>query len=195
MDALCIGGLVAIAVRDNYVTTILEKIAPYILKILFFVLFVAIMIARPRTPWPSDTHRSGFIYELLMPQGQFLLPFGNTVFAIFFGTLILYCMSPHKNNITKWLFELPILRFLGKYSYAMYLFHVPILALLRPDIAAVLQRYLPKTIAFFSAGLICLILTLIAALISWNLIEKPALKLKRFFKYDTPKRKRAVVQQ
>ncbi len=189
LDSLCIGGLLAIAVRDNYVTTILEKIVPYIFKILLVVLFLAIMIARPRTPWPSGSGKGGLIHQLLMPQGQFLLPLGNTIFAIFFAALILYCMSPHKNNTAKWLLELPILRFFGKYSYAMYIFHVPILALLRPDLAVTLTKHMPKSIAFVSANFICLILTMAAALVSWNLIEKPALKLKKFFSYNIAKSK------
>ena len=167
-DTLCIGALIAIAVRSSTVIPTLEKAVPYIFKILFVVLTAALLLFRPHAP-----------------SNQFMEPFGTTIFAIFFAALILYCLSTSQNSFTKRLLESKMLRFFGKYSYAMYIFHVPVLALLRPGMVVFFHKYMGNSSAFLLANFFCLAFTLIAGQISWYLIEKPALKLKRFFSYET----------
>jgi peptidoglycan/LPS O-acetylase OafA/YrhL len=170
LDALCIGALIAIAVRNKTMAAKLEKIVPYIFKILLIVVLTAIALVRPTAP-----------------KDQFLEPFGTTVVAVFFASLILYCMSSHKNNLIKRVLELRIFLFFGRYSYSMYIFHVPILALLRPAIFQYLQKHISHSIAFMAANLICFISVIAISQFTWYLIEKPALKLKRFFKYEIKK--------
>ena len=72
------------------------------------------------------------------------------------------------------------LRMFGRYSYAMYVFHQPVIMV----VDSVTYRLLPGTdtltlqIVRYAA---VLLLTLVAALASWNLYEKHFLRLKRFF--------------
>jgi peptidoglycan/LPS O-acetylase OafA/YrhL len=170
LDELCIGGLVAIAVRNEKVIARLQTIVPYVFKILLVFILAAIAIKRPAAP-----------------KSQFLEPLGTTVAAIFFASLILYCMSSHKRNLVKKVLENKILIFFGSYSYSMYIFHVPILAVIRPALFQFLQKHIHHTIAFMLDNLICMFLVIAASQVTWYLIEKPALKLKRFFKYDIKK--------
>ena len=76
------------------------------------------------------------------------------------------------------------LRTLGKYSYALYLFHLPLRALVRdtvygaPQFPVIAGSLLPAQIAFYAAaGLV----TFAAAFLSWHLFEKHFLKLKSYF--------------
>jgi peptidoglycan/LPS O-acetylase OafA/YrhL len=69
----------------------------------------------------------------------------------------------------------------------MYIFHVPILAVVRPALFQYLQKYIPHSAAFALDNLLCLILVIAMGQITWHLIEKPALKLKKFFRYNLSK--------
>ncbi|HVX28306.1 MAG TPA: acyltransferase [Parafilimonas sp.] len=170
LDSLCIGALIAVAVRNSSFISKLEKITPYIFKILFAVLLTAIFVGRPKAP-----------------ADQFLEPVSTLLFSIFFASMILYGFSNHKNNFVKRILELKALRFFGKYSYSMYIFHVPILILLRPALFKYLQKNIPHTIAYITDNLICLLLVIAVSQLTWYLIEKPFLKLKRFFNHSITK--------
>jgi peptidoglycan/LPS O-acetylase OafA/YrhL len=66
-----------------------------------------------------------------------------------------------------------VLGSIGKYSYAMYLFH--------PFVLRTLHRYhLPFNVIGYLA---CLAATYAAAWVSWQVLEKPFLQLKRYFEY------------
>ncbi len=175
LDSLCIGALLAVAVRNNSIVPTLNKIAPYFFKILLIVLLLAIAVVRPK-----------------MPNNQFLEPVGTTLFAIFFAAMMLYCLSVHKNNLVKRILELKVLRFFGKYSYSMYIFHVPVLALLRPNLFVFLHKHMPSNFAYVIDNIICFVLVILVSQITWFLIEKPALKLKRFFSYKREEKKLPV---
>lgn len=81
----------------------------------------------------------------------------------------------------------------GTYSYALYLFHYPIMALIR-DLAFRPERFptllgspLPGQLMFYA---IATAPALVAAWLSWNLFEKHFLKLKRYFTAARPARGR-----
>jgi peptidoglycan/LPS O-acetylase OafA/YrhL len=73
------------------------------------------------------------------------------------------------------------LRSLGKFSYAMYLFHFLIASFLRRHI----EPYFPSQNVTFSlvSTLAGLAAAYLLAVISWNLVEKHFLRMKRFFPY------------
>jgi peptidoglycan/LPS O-acetylase OafA/YrhL len=76
------------------------------------------------------------------------------------------------------------LRFFGKFSYGIYLYHWPALFVVRfwmVDKAVGLIPG-PRTIGSALPGsVLVIVLTISMALASWYLVEKPLLKLKRFF--------------
>lgn len=176
MDALSLGGLIAVGVRDQSSLRFLNKIAPFIFKLLGTILVVLLFIYRPR-----------------MLGEQFLEPIGTTLFAILFGGMILYCLSDHKRNFVKRFLELKLFTFLGKYSYSIYIFHAPVLALMRPGLTSFLHEYMRSGYAYVLSNIICLAFTMLVGLFTWVAIEKPALKLKKFFKYDNNKIQRVTI--
>lgn len=82
-----------------------------------------------------------------------------------------------------------VLRIFGKYSYCIYLWHLPIHLYLTQGLRLYPYRFptlfgsqiIGQTILY--AALIGL--SLLAAILSWNLFEKQFLKLKRYFPYGT----------
>jgi len=104
------------------------------------------------------------------------------------GLLVLAVAAPAGSRLARGLAWPPLLA-LGTYSYALYLFHYPILGLIR-DLAygpsrfpRVLGSPLPGQLAFYAAATLP---ALGLAWLSWHLYERPFLKLKRFFAPGRP---------
>ena len=111
---------------------------------------------------------------------------GYTIMAIGWGGLVAAGATAVRGTIPARVLGARWLRALGKYSYAMYVFHVPIWAHVQPlvfpgnRVPAVLGSHVLPSVAL---GVLCGLLTFAAALASWNLYEKQFLKLKRYFAY------------
>lgn len=79
--------------------------------------------------------------------------------------------------------ELSLLKILAKYSYAIYVFHLPVLKLWIATFAVDTEGR--EGIKFLLAVnyncLMVLALSSIFAFVSWHILEHPILKLKRFF--------------
>lgn len=120
---------------------------------------------------------------LLAPMlltGKRLMMIPETLFAAFFAALLalIICGSAHA-WYTK-LCETRFLRFFGKYSYAMYIFQNPLIPL---TALLVTSQHLETLTGSFIAGrmlygLLMVVITTGAALLSWNLFEKHFLSLK-----------------
>lgn len=101
-----------------------------------------------------------------------------------FGIMILLAVhSPVRSRFRRF-FESPLLVFFGKYSYALYVFHYMLL----PLMTLVLLEHgiwrFTRSVATMPLFIILAIaISIAAALLSWNLLEKPMLKLKRNFRY------------
>jgi peptidoglycan/LPS O-acetylase OafA/YrhL len=159
MDALAMGGLLALAVRG-----------PGGAKALF--------------PWAIAG--TVILAAVLLPISLLhkrLLAIPELVFAAFFAAMILLALTASKESWWGKLWNSPVLRFFGKYSYGMYVFQ----NLLIPVVASwlsvdILQQQLGSQLLAKLAYLVLMsTLTIAAALLSWHLFEKHVLKLKCWF--------------
>jgi peptidoglycan/LPS O-acetylase OafA/YrhL len=105
---------------------------------------------------------------------------GYTTIALFTAGLIAAFSTYPETALIRRLFQNRVLAFLGEYSYSMYLFHIPVMLLTldwfwhaRMRGAAIYGLHIFVT---FSA-------TTVIALLTWNLIEKRMLSLKKYFEY------------
>ena len=96
---------------------------------------------------------------------------GTTAAVAFFAASIGVAVTRPESSLFNRVLALSGLRVFGKYSYAIYLFHSPIMELLRPVQSA-------GAALFAMSVTVC---SLAAAFISWQVWEAPFLGLKRFF--------------
>ncbi|MEO6982866.1 MAG: acyltransferase [Edaphobacter sp.] len=109
---------------------------------------------------------------------------GYPVLAALFASILLQALAPH--SWASSVGNVRILRFFGKYSYGLYVYHLlfhPGLSRLQP----VLQRELHSVVM---GGLLFVSLqfvgSIVVAVVSYNLYEKRWLALKRYFEYKEP---------
>jgi len=113
---------------------------------------------------------------------------GFSLLAWFFACVLLWAVVTPAASVPGRFFNFSWLKFLGKYSYGLYVLH----GLLHPALDAYLpidrlSRVLHSPVLgaaahlFLAAGI-----SLLAAVASWHLYEKHFLKLKRFFEYRSP---------
>jgi peptidoglycan/LPS O-acetylase OafA/YrhL len=118
----------------------------------------------------------------LRSEDAVMLSVGFPIIAIFSGGLILSALI---NKATGAMLENRILRTFGFYSYAMYLFHLPIRAAIR-DLLLPYTRWHDLPIGVLGGQMlfyaISITATFVAGWASYHLYEKHFLRLKRFFR-------------
>lgn len=179
MDSILAGALLAAALLDQRWKIVFDK-----QKWNVFTLFLGLFIA-------------GFL------AGKYLrLPFyetlGYTVLAGLFGSVVnLVMFLPRTGRFVK-LFDNSWCRCFGKYSYAIYLFHIPAILLARwglTQLGIPHESGLAWILLLFSVST-CI--SLAAALFTWHAFEKRFLALKRYFGSfgrTTPDRLAAAVKE
>jgi peptidoglycan/LPS O-acetylase OafA/YrhL len=105
---------------------------------------------------------------------------GYTTAALFTTGLIgVFVTHPPQNGL-RLFFQNPILAFFGKYSYSMYLFHMTI-ALVLMDVFWHSKMRGWTVYALYI--IVCYVATILVSLLTWNLLEKHMLGLKKYFEY------------
>jgi peptidoglycan/LPS O-acetylase OafA/YrhL len=162
VDALAVGGMIAVLVREPAWRRRLERLAPAGLWIGLGA--IAAMFLWLPVFYPSDWR---------------VVTFGHSLLALTFGWLVvLAARSPPPRWLTS-----RLLRLLGKYSYGIYVWHWPLQQVLLLYAA---DRLTPA--AFLAIGLVG---SIALGWISYLVIERPFLHLKRFFAYGP---RRAAVE-
>lgn len=176
LDGLAVGAMIALCVRDPRARArLLHWRAPLALAAL------AILIALLATQGEID------------PYNRWMQYAGLSALAVLFGTVIA-TVATGSTGALRAVTHTRFLRATGRYSYALYVFHVPIATWLawNTDIASwpptVLGSYLPGRLLF--SGVACII-TFAAAIASWHLYESQLLKLKDRVPYGAQRAARA----
>jgi len=116
-------------------------------------------------------------------QDNMLFPtVGYSLTAAFF-TSIVYLFLKYENKILFWIKHLGALRFAGKISYGMYVYHIPIYLIL----SNLLSRAFITSNTFsiidkpLFVSMLSVLLTVVASVISFYTVERPILNLKKHF--------------
>jgi peptidoglycan/LPS O-acetylase OafA/YrhL len=172
MDSLAVGALLALTARGPGGLTRITRMARVTAGTIGVAL-VAIFVLRGG----------------LAPWDPIIKTIGHTLFAFFFGALLVLALISSPKTFTGRIFASSRLSFFGRYSYALYVFHVPILffnlgRFLPLDLVpTVFGSLLLKKLVFVSSATA---VSVALAMISWHLYEKQFLKLKKFFPYQSP---------
>jgi peptidoglycan/LPS O-acetylase OafA/YrhL len=114
---------------------------------------------------------------------------GYSLYALFFGSLLVLSLTAGASSSWQKLLTRPIFLSMGKYSYALYVLHQPILLFI--GARAGLGRWgepreRTAPLAFISVPALAFVTTYLLARISWIGLEAPFLRLKRFFPRGEP---------
>ncbi|HUQ18716.1 MAG TPA: acyltransferase [Gemmatimonadaceae bacterium] len=167
-DTLAVGAMLAVLVRDPEWWPRLRAYIRFVIPA--SILGVTALSIPTRSMAQSGVEMQSVGYPLL---------------AFLSVGLIVIAIDPlRRQTRASRFFQTAPMRVLGKYSYALYVFHLP-LALVLERLGLSVQTFpraagseIPGAVAFM---LIAMAITLLISLLSWNLYEKHFLKLKRFF--------------
>jgi peptidoglycan/LPS O-acetylase OafA/YrhL len=183
MDALAIGGLLALVARGDGGLPAISRQARWTgLAALAIVLIL----------WAVDKNNDRWEHRAMQTIGYSAL-------AVMFGSLLVRVLTANPSTFTSRAFRHPILRMFGRYSYALYLLHIPAQVFVErrwfqpsPPIPPMFGSEIPVQIAFFAAATAA---SLALAWASWHLVEKRFLALKRFFPVQGPGARCKAVDQ
>ena len=166
LDALCIGGFLAIAVRTWSLPRVAAAARPY--------LFVFPLAVLALSAWHALTH--GAFRDVV-------LPVRGTLVALTFGAVIIASVVASPSSPLGVVFHARWLRFLGKYSYGLYVFHGIIAFFLQEHalIDWMTARLGSHTAAMIVQAVLGALVSLGVAIASYELFEKHFLRLKGRF--------------
>ena len=170
MDVLLMGGLVALALRAP------EAPTPRMVAFLKQVSVLGTALTLGAIILDKSTKSSGWAMQTL----------GFTGVGLLSSSLIFHCVTDGRRTLIRRLMESRWLRALGKYSYALYMFHLAAIS----AVTSVFPKIdsLPTIGGFLLPwalvrGACDTALALVLALLSWKFLERPALALKERIQY------------
>ena len=168
LDGLAVGASLAVCLRDPKLAVLVQRAAPFA-----GVAGLAGLVAARLTDGDY------FMW------GKGMASYGYTAIAVMFGALMVYALS---DGATVGLNRLLSSRFMtqaGKYSYALYMVHVPVAG----AVAALMTRSVGSRLGgapgFLLFAAVAFGVSWLAAFLSWILFEKRLLALKRYFAYGS----------
>ncbi|MCB0100557.1 MAG: acyltransferase [Anaerolineales bacterium] len=167
-EEMLFGGLLAVFLTYDGAK---EKVKQYVMPLFLtsFALFVLLhILSLPGDPHPEHS-------SLPLTLGGYTTAALSTV-----GLIGIFITRPPQNLFRK-VFANPVLTFLGTYSYSMYLFHMTA-ALILLDVFWHSEMRGWKAYFLYPASTYAV--TIIIALLTWNLLEKHFLGLKTYFDYQ-----------
>ena len=164
IDTLCVGGLLAVVAHGEGADVLFRRARRGALAIGLAVLAVS--------AWCVVTN-------LGLPV---LHQVRDTLYAAFFGALVLLSIHPERRFVGT-IFQNRVLRLLGKYSYGLYVYHAVLLwYFLESGVEARFDALLGNhTLAMAAVAVTGTAISVIVAVLSYQLFEVHLLALKRFF--------------
>jgi peptidoglycan/LPS O-acetylase OafA/YrhL len=164
MDALAMGGLLALVVSNPAATRRLRRLLAPVAAAALAGLEVTLQLASGKNFWVALPART----------------IGDLMIVILCACLVLYGATAREGLLHRMLTLRP-LRTCGKYSYGMYVLQQVVLY---PSAVAVFRAYgLPSPAGFIAYSVCATGGVLALAWLSWNLIEHPFLRMKDRFPY------------
>lgn len=165
IDALCVGAFLAITLRSVGLERLAKTVRPWLFVLPLLVLLVS--------AW-NATQRS-----LL----HIVLPLRGTLVALSFGALLVTSLVTPRTSLLGRLFYSRSMRFIGKYSYGLYVFHgILAIALQEHKTLDRLSLWVGShTAALLLQAVAGAALSLLVAVASYELFEKHFLRLKDRF--------------
>ncbi|HZY82687.1 MAG TPA: acyltransferase [Cyclobacteriaceae bacterium] len=154
LDGLCIGASIATMLRIPHLQEKLNHLTKPVMIVTAILTVAVIGVGRS----VSFAHPA-------------FATIGYTVIDLFFGACMVFALSTQPGNLIKGVAENFILVFFGKYSYGMYVYHIPVYFLVQTFLKGVTEK--PLIIS-----LLALVATILVAMISFHGFEKHFLKLK-----------------
>jgi peptidoglycan/LPS O-acetylase OafA/YrhL len=165
IDTLCVGALLALRVRrEDGAEKLLRRSGRAALTIGALILIVSVWCAKVSIGLPV------------------LHPIRSTLYAFFFGALSLVSLQPRMGMVAM-AFQNRALRFLGKYSYGLYVYHGILTWYLRDSRTweRLDEAVGNHALAMTTGAMIAVSISVVIAVLSYQLFEKRFLSLKRFF--------------
>jgi len=180
LDGLAVGACLAICVRSQHLMARVQR----------------------ALPWAAAAAAAGLVITRVLDGDFFfwsrqMATYGFTCCAVLFGALLVWSLNAGTALPLGRLFSAGWMRQMGKYSYALYLVHVPIAGALFPPVSRALEPL--RASLGYDAAFVCFVVIAFAASwvtawLSWQLFERRILALKRYFNYDSTSGSRATAQ-
>ncbi len=186
-DGLALGSLLAVLLRDP------RPPLDFLRRYARWALLSALLVF-PLIVWMQESYTMmGGVYRGQNPR---VIVYAFLMLAIVFAGIMLHVLLWPDSRLgavcrQRWLLHL------GRRSYALYLLHAPVLPacrrVLEPALGADPFRH---SWGWIVALLMAVVISLALAEISWRLVERPALGLKKYFDYrvKTPERPPGLAQ-
>lgn len=171
MDALCLGSVLAIAVRSDRACQVLDVL----MRPRWMLLFLLVVSLPYVTAKALGNHIATDALRYF-------------VVAVCFTLLLAVAVARPKSSLLSTTLSSRTLTTLGKYSYGLYVYH----GMLADGFdvwfpSALLQRFVHfAALAVLLKVVISIACSMAVALVSWTLFENPLLKLKKYFEYREP---------
>ncbi|QOV87961.1 acyltransferase family protein [Humisphaera borealis] len=173
MDSLAIGSLLALAVNGIAADlSRFRRFAPWVL--LASIAGCGAMVAK----------YGSFSYQ----PHKLIQAVGYTTVAVGAAALLVLTITAKPGNILTRVFTATSLRFLGKYSYGIYVIHSFLHHWMMHEypLKRIQQMVGSYWLAYVVYVVTAMLLSIGLALLSWHLYEKHFLKLKKYFEYRAP---------
>jgi peptidoglycan/LPS O-acetylase OafA/YrhL len=168
LDGLALGALIALIMRGNDGPATLQRLARTLCPV---ILLVAAALAVYLKGW----RQYGFLIQTL----------GYSLTAGVWAILLIFTLVEPRWTRA---FSAPWLRFLGKYSYGIYIIHAFVFDYLTRLFNFAAAPNLSLRQAFLHGAsfvILAFTLSILAAMLSWRVLEQPFLRLKAFFPYES----------